>query len=66
MKMATDFLFVDHGSICCLTPLSPEAEGWVDDHIPDDAQYFGRAVVIEPRYVEPILEGITEAGLEVA
>lgn len=61
----TDFLFDDHGSVTVLTPLTVAAWDWVVEHIPDDAPTFGRGIVIEPRYVASILEGIDLDGLEV-
>lgn len=61
----TDFLFTDHGSVTVLTPLTVAARDWVAEHLPDDALTFGRGIVIEPRYVAPILEGIADDGLEV-
>lgn len=62
-----DFLVADHGSICILTPLSPDAETWVEEHIPDDAQTWGpKGIVVEPRYLPDILQGIDEAGLSCA
>lgn len=59
------FSFSNHGSICILTPLDDVAQEWVEEHIPDDATTWGGGIVIEPRYVQPILDGIAEAGLEV-
>lgn len=62
----TDFILQDHGSLVVLTPQTPEARGWVDEHLPDDAQCFARGVVIEPRYFEPIADGITADGLTIS
>ncbi|MGZ5648786.1 MAG: hypothetical protein ACXWG8_00505 [Usitatibacter sp.] len=61
-----DFDFSDHGSICILTPLTPEAREWRREYLPDDAMTWGRGgVVIERRYVSDILDGISIAGLSV-
>jgi hypothetical protein len=60
-----DFLFTNHGSVCLLQPLSEAAGEWVDEHLPEDKQMFGSAVVVEPRYVGPIIDGIINDGLEV-
>ena len=62
----TDFVLSDHGSIVILTPQTPEARGWVNEHLPDDAQCFGRGVVIERRYFEDIYDGITADGLTIS
>lgn len=61
----TDFHFFDHGSITVLKAVSGGAKDWVDTHIPEDALYWAGGVVIEPRYVEPILNGIEDDGLTV-
>lgn len=61
-----DFRFANHGSICILTPVSDDAEAWISENISNDAMTWGGGVVIEPRYVAPILEGIEEAGMVVS
>ena len=49
----------NHGSIFILTPLTPEAIEWFEQHMPDDVQMWGpNGYVVEPRYVQDILEGI--------
>lgn len=62
----TDFLFANHGSVTILTPLTEAAQDWVAEHLPDDALTLGSGVVIEPRYVAPILEGLVDDGLTVS
>lgn len=62
----TDFLFANHGSVCILTPVSEQAKEWADEHIDPDAQRWCGGVVIEPRYVQPILDGIMEEGMDVS
>jgi len=61
----TDFTVTNHGSLFTLLPNTPEAEDWVADHIPDDAQYLGRAVAVEHRYIAAIVDGIQGDGLTV-
>lgn len=61
----TDFTLVNHGSISVLTPNTSAAREWVEDHIPDDAQWWCGGVVVEPRYVGSILDGIDVDGLTV-
>lgn len=53
-----DFRATNHGSIITLQALTPEANEWVDENLPAD---FNGA--IEPRYFEPIYEGILDGGL---
>jgi hypothetical protein len=64
----TDFTVRNEGSIVLLTPRTDAAHEWVDENIGQDNGYqaLWPTVVIEPRYLEPILTGIRDAGLEVA
>lgn len=62
----TDFRFANHGSIAILTPLTEVADEWVAEHLPDDAMRWAGGVAIEPRYVEPILEGLQGDGLAIS
>ncbi len=61
--MTTDFTITDHGSIVILRPHSPAAHSWVEDHIPEDAQVWAGGIVVEPRYVLDIVDGIHADGL---
>lgn len=58
-----DFSIENHGSIVLLRPLTAAAHEWIAAHISDDAQEFGGATVVEPRYVESIVGGIADDGL---
>lgn len=60
---APDFLAIDHGSVMKLMPMSDAARDWTDEHIPEDATWFGRGVIVEPPYMPAILEGIEADGL---
>lgn len=60
-----DFTLNYQGTISLLRPVSEAAKEWVEDHLPSDRQYFGHAVVIEHRYVDDIINGIINDGLEV-
>ena len=61
-----DFYVENHGSVFLLRPVTPAADSWVNEHIPEDAQYFGNAVVVEHRYIADIVQGIQNDGLAVA
>lgn len=61
-----DFTVSNEGSIFLLTPLTQAAKDWVEEHLPEDRQSFGGAVVIEHRYISDIVAGIQAYGLEVA
>lgn len=60
-----DFRFHNCGSIVLLTPLTPVADEWVDENLPDDRMTFGASIVIEPRYVDPIVKGLINDGLTI-
>ena len=65
MSTQTDFRYQHEGSIGLLFPITDGAKDWVDEHISDDAQWFGSGLVIEWRYVDHIIEGIVNDGLGV-
>jgi hypothetical protein len=54
----------NHGSIWLLRPLDGAAREWLNETAPSDAQFFGDALVIEPRYVPGVIEAFTSAGGE--
>lgn len=61
-----DFVLMDFGSLCVLTPETPEAHEWCAEHLPDDAMQWAGGTVIERRYVEGIADAIASDGLSVA
>jgi hypothetical protein len=60
-----DFIVEDHGSIILLKPVTAGAREWVEENIGEDNGYQGlwTTVTLEGRYLAPILEGISQAGL---
>jgi len=61
----SDFMVTGGGSLFTLTPLTPAACQWVDEFIDPDAQHWGGGIVIEHRYITPIVNAIIEDGLSV-
>jgi hypothetical protein len=62
-----DFTLQGEGTISILIAHTPQADAWVDEHIPEDATRWGLSgVVIEHRYVENIVQGIADDGLSIA
>lgn len=63
-----DFAFAHHGSVTVLVPLNDTAREWIDENVAqtEETQWFGKGLVIEPRYADPVLDGIAEAGLTVS
>ncbi len=61
-----DFLVENHGSVFLLQPLTPAADSWVDEHLPEDHITFGSAVCVEHRFIRDIVTGILGDGLVVS
>lgn len=62
-----DLVFENHFSLFLIRPVSSTGQSWLDENVGgEDTLTFGKAVVCEPRYVEAILHGAIDAGLEVA
>lgn len=61
----TDLSVENHGSILLLRPLTDAGTAWLDEHIDSEAQSFGGAIVVEPRYIADIVAGAIDDGLEV-
>lgn len=57
-----DFLVSNQGTIYILSPFTPAAEAWLAENIGDDAQTWGRGIVVEHRYIGDIVEGIQADG----
>lgn len=62
----SDFTIHDHGSIMLLQPLTEAGQEWANEHLPDDVMTFGTGIVVEPRYMARIVEGIVNDGLEIS
>jgi hypothetical protein len=60
-----DFLVENHGTIFLLQPLTPAANSWIEDNLPEDRITFGIAVVVEHRYIADIVRAAITDGLEV-
>lgn len=61
-----DFRVADHFSIVLLTPLTPAAVAWCDEHLPEDVARWAGSIAIGSRFIGGIIDGIELAGLEVA
>lgn len=60
-----DFLVENHGAIFLLQPLTPSANSWVNEHLPEDRLTFAGAVVVEHRFIADIVRGAIADGLVV-
>jgi hypothetical protein len=63
-----DILVANHGSLVILKPASDSGREWLDANIGEDNGYqpLWPSVVVEPRYVQAILEGASNDGLSLA
>lgn len=55
----------NHGSIFLFQPLSEAAREWIGEHVPEDATWFGGALVVEHRYASDLAQGMVDDDLEV-
>lgn len=65
MAKKADIKVENHGSIFLLCPRSEPGRDWLREHTYADALTWAGAVVVEPRYVEDIVRGAQDDGLEV-
>lgn len=67
MNAVADFRVENHGSIVILQAQSEAAQAWAAEHLcNEETQHWGpHGTVIEPRYLNPILDGIADDGLDV-
>ena len=63
--MRIDFELSGHGTLYLFQPLMPAVRTWVAEHLPADATWFGDAVIVEHRYIGPIIGGAIGDGLVV-
>jgi hypothetical protein len=52
----------DHGSIVLIRPLTSDVKAWLEANVNPDAQWFGRALVIEHRYAEDLALALINEG----
>ena len=67
MPSSPDFAVENHGSIFLLQPQNEQAIAWVEEHIGPENGYqpYFPTVVVEPRYLADIVQGIQSDGLMV-
>jgi hypothetical protein len=61
-----DFHVENHGSVFLLYPLTQRAYSWIKEYLPENAQHFCTAVVVEHRYIWNILVAVQDDGLVVS
>jgi hypothetical protein len=63
VEATPDVRLDDQGTIVLVLPLTDRATEWIGLNIPEDAQYFGKALVVEHHYAQDIVDGMTADGL---
>jgi len=63
MEKDPDFYYRDEGSIVLLIPQNETARAWTREKLQDTPRQDPGYIAIEPRYFEPILEGIDTGGM---
>lgn len=58
-----DFSIEHHCSLCLVVLHTDEAWAWVSAHITGEHQFWVGKLVVEPRFLEHLLSGMTADGL---
>ena len=61
--MDIHLLFVEGSNINLLYTKTKKAMDWIEHNIGNDYQIFAKGIVIESRFMEPILEGLQKSDL---
>lgn len=63
-KPVSPDVLVNHvGTLYTFCPLTLQAKEWIDEHVQDDAQWFGHALIVEHRYAWGLAQGMKDDGL---
>ena len=62
----TDLRVENHGSLALVAPETEAGSAWLRETAPEDALFYGGALVVEPRYVDGVVAAAVDAGLGVA
>ncbi len=63
---SADLKIENHGSIVLVRPLTDAGKEGLRRTAPEDAQFMGDAMAVEPRYVEGVTDAAQEDGLTVS
>lgn len=56
---------LNQGTLVMAYPVTDAAAAWLRETAPEDAQFRGRAMAIEPRYVQGVVDAFEAAGGEI-
>ena len=60
-----DFLIENHESIFLFDPRNTSAEKHLRERVSEEAQWFGGALVVEPRYVGDLASALQAEGFRI-
>ncbi len=52
----------DLGTLILIRPLTDDVAKWLKENVAEDAHCIGNALVVEPRYLALLVEGMFEEG----
>ena len=61
-RPVADFIFTNHGSIVLVFPTNAHAREHLTTHVSPEAMWYGKELVVEPRYVESLAESLEHEG----
>jgi hypothetical protein len=62
----TDIVVSDQGSVILVIPRTEAARSWLTDNVDSGAMWYGQSLVVEPRYISYLIEGMMEEGLRIS
>ena len=62
----SDFRIENHGSIFLFDPQNAQSEDHLRGNVSEEAQWFGGALVVEPRYAADLAEALQAEGSQIA
>jgi hypothetical protein len=54
------------GTLYTFCPLTLRAKEWIDEHVQNERQWFGHALMVEHRYAWGLAQGMKDDGLVLA
>lgn len=65
--MQIDFSVLNEGTIAVVTPKTQEAKNWLIENVAinEETQWWGPGIVVEHRFLDDLLQGITNDGLTI-
>jgi hypothetical protein len=64
-KKRADYRVENHGSLYLVQPLNGRAGADLEDHVGEEAQWWGTGLAVEPRYITSLVSRLQESGWRV-